>query len=206
MSRKTYSVTLLDLDVDLDGPGSMSDYIAIVGEEAALDNVVKSEIYRNSSLAPKIRADFIKAVMATEIDPATGELVKLDPIEVDKDGKGTKFPKDVDAVKELERKTGKKRSVWQSLMTEVCQKVNMDEALKRLSSNRPLGQEWIDQGEQVYNAIQERRAGDPSTFLSNVRKWVPGASLPDEFTAYDIGQLLKKQDAAKRKEDATSAV
>lgn len=193
LMTRDYKVTLLNLDVVVKGPATIEDLVALIGEEAALDGIIKSEIYR--SAAPRIRDNFLKKVEAH-----TG--VKIKPAETNDKGEVTKWPKDTEMISQLERDSGTKRSAWQSLMDEASSELDMEAVLKKSLSTRKLGQEWIDQGEQVYAAIQEKRGGDPTVFLKNISEWVPGATLSPDFTAEDVGLLLKRQHAAKTKTDA----
>ena len=55
---RDYKVTLLGLDVVVKGPATIPALIELIGEEAALDGIMKSEIYRSG--APRIRDSFLQ--------------------------------------------------------------------------------------------------------------------------------------------------
>jgi len=201
---KTYETSFLDHDCVIMGPSAIAEIENVIGADATLESVVRSLLYR--TVAPKVRDRYFELI-------CENYKITLEPEEPavkasnGTPGRPAKWPTDKKCQRQLADKAGvapeQINAVFQPFMDQACEELDFEQALRAVRADTgKIGQEWLSMADTVLAGINEKRGGDPTKFLENMRNLLPTASLPDEFGREDIARLLKRFHDAQKKSGA----
>lgn len=195
---RNYETSILGHDVVIEAPGTFEELAEIIGKDEAMEACIMGLLYRGPFARYRQRYfDNIEKRVGVKLEPEK-------PAVTDESGKvvtPAKWPTDTKAQKQLADKARDKGQLpnddatvdFQDDMEDAIRSISFAEALKSERTGGKIAKEWLELANKGITRVNEERGGSFEHFLSEVRKTIPSATLPENPTVEDVARLMKRK-------------